>query len=286
MDYIIANLIITKPDTAERDKVKTLPFFKFDAESWLTGKVQVLTVDEIGIFINLAARIWKAGGALRNDRFLPRLLGASREQFDAAMQDFLELDIITETDGFLRIKFLDNQLEERAAFISKCAKGGRKGRKSHAEQPTSDLKGNSNTPEETPEQPASNKKEERREQKEDKERESNNAPAPEPVDFDKVLGENLAHGFRCWLKVWQEMHGDGQPMPVYTQEAQLARLLALPEDIRHDAVKRAISGCWKQIQDIRHASPAAAEAAAKRTRQTGTLNTEPKYSNNERGAKR
>ena len=143
--------------------MKTLPFFKFDAESWLTGKIQVLPVDKIGIFINLAARIWKAGGSLKNDRFLPRLLGASSDQFDAAMQDFLELEIITETDGFLRIKFLDNQLAERAAFISKCAEGGRKGKKTTPEQPASDPQGTSNTPAATPEAPASNKKEERRE---------------------------------------------------------------------------------------------------------------------------
>lgn len=266
--------------------MKKLPFFKFDAESWLTGKIQILPVDEIGIFINLAARIWKAGGSLKNDRFLPRLLGASREQFDAAMQDFLELDIITETDGFLRIKFLDNQLAERAAFISKCAEGGRKGKKTNPEQPASTLQGTLTTPEETPEQPASNKREERREKKEDKESENNNAPAPEPVDFDKALGKGLAQDFRRWLDVWQHTHGDGRPMPVYTQEAQLARLLGLPENIRHDAVARAISGCWKQIQDIRHHSPAAAEAAAKRTRQTGTLTEEPQYSNNERGAQR
>ena len=266
--------------------MKNLPFFKFDAESWLTGKVQVLTVDEIGIFINLAARIWKAGGSLKNDRFLPRLLGASRDQFDAAMQDFLELEIIAETDGFLRIKFLDDQLAERRAFINKCAEGGRKGKKVATEQPTSNPQGTLTNPEAPTEQPASNKKEERREKREDKERESISAPTPERVDFDKVLGENLAHGFRCWLNVWQDMHGDGRPMPIYTQEAQLARLLALPEDIRHETLKRAIGGCWKQIQDIRHSSPAAAEAAAKRTRQTGTLTEEPKYSNNERGAKR
>lgn len=263
--------------------MKTLPFFKFDAESWLTGKIQVLPVDEIGIFINLAARIWKAGGSLKNDRFLPRLLGASSDQFNAAMQDFLELEIITETDGFLRIKFLDNQLAERAAFISKCAEGGRKSKKTTPEQPASNLQGTSADPGATPEQPASNKKEERRDKKEDKER-VNNAPAP--VDFDKALGKELAAEFRRWLKVWQDTHGDGRPMPVYTQEAQLARLLGLPENIRQKAVARAISGCWKQIQDIRHPSPAAAEAAAKQTRQTGTLTEEPIYSNNERGAKR
>jgi len=261
--------------------MKTLPFFKFDAESWLTGKVQSLPVDEIGIFINLAARIWKEGGALKNARFLPRLLGATREQFDAAMQDFLELEIIEEVDGFLRIKFLDDQLAERRAFISKCAEGGRKGKKATTEQPASNLQGTFNDPAVTPEQPASNKKEERRKKIEERE---NNAPAP--VDFDKVLGKGLAQGFRRWLGVWQEMHGNGQPMPVYTQEAQIARLLGLPEDIRHDAVSRAISGCWKQIQDIRHASPAAAAAAATRTRQTGTLTEAPEYTNNERGAKR
>lgn len=265
--------------------MKKLPFFKFDTESWLTGKIQILPVDEIGIFINLAARIWKAGGSLKNDRFLPRLLGASRDQFDAAMQDFLELEIITETDGVLRIKFLDDQLAERRAFINKCAEGGRKGKKATPEQPASDLEGTSNDPEATPEQPASNKREERREQKEEKESE-NNALAPAPVDFDKALGEGLADGFRRWLDVWQHTHGDGRPMPVYTQQAQLARLLHLPEDIRHDAVARAISGCWKQIQDIRHPSPAAAEAAAKRTRQTGTLTEAPIYSNNERGSQR
>lgn len=257
--------------------MKTLPFFKFDAESWLTGKIQVLPVDEIGIFINLAARIWKAGGSLKNDRFLPRLLGASREQFDLAMQDFLELEIISETDGFLRIKFLDEQLTERAAFISKCAEGGRKGKKRTPEAPSSDLQGTSSTPGDTPETPASNKREESREEIEDI-REENNSPA----DAETVLGKELAGDFRRWLYVWRDSHGNGREMPVYQQESQLRMLYSLPADIRKKAIESAIRGAWKAIHDIRQ--PRQGERLNSATaRQTGTLTEAPKFNSNERG---
>jgi uncharacterized protein YdaU (DUF1376 family) len=266
---------------AESGKVKNLPFFKFDAESWLSGRIQYIPVEEIGIYINLVARIWKAGGELRNDRFLPRILGASREQFDAAMQDFLELEIITETDGMLRIKFLDEQLNERAAFISKCAEGGRKGKKRTPETPASDPQGTSNPPTDTPEQPASNKKEERREQKEESREEINNAPAP-AADAEAVLGPELAGAFKRWLYVWRESHGNGRDMPVFQQEAQLRILCSLPEKIRKDAIERAIRGSWKAIHDIRQPRQAERSTAAT-TRQTGTLTEEPQYSNNERG---
>jgi hypothetical protein len=258
--------------------MKTLPFFKFDAESWLTGKIQVLPVDHIGVFINLAARIWKAGGALKNDRFLPRLLGASREQFDAAMLDFKELDIIREADGMLRIKFIDEQLAERAAFIGKCAEGGRKGKRRTPEQPSSDLQGTLTNPGVTPEQPASNKKEEIREKKEERE---NNAPAQE-ADAETIIGKKLAADFRRWLSVWRDTHGAGRDMPVYQQEAQLRMLHSLPVEIRKEAIESAIRGSWKAIHDIRQPRQGERSNAAT-ARQTGTLTEEPKFNSNERG---
>ena len=104
--------------------MKDLPYFKFDAESWLTGKIQLLPVEEIGIFVNLMARIWKAGGTLKNDRFLPRMLGTDKEQFATAITDFLDLEIIEEVDGYISIKFITEQLADRAAFIERCSKGG------------------------------------------------------------------------------------------------------------------------------------------------------------------
>ena len=264
--------------------MKQLPFFKFDAESWLTGKIQVLPVDEIGIFINLAARIWKAGGSLKNDRFLPRLLGASREQFDAAMQDFWELDIITETEeGELRIKFMDAQLEERAAFIERCAAGGRKGKKATQEQPTSDLQGTLTNPGGTPEHPASNKKEERREEKAESRKESV-IPAPaQYADAAAIIGEELAGDFRRWLTVWRDTHGGGRDMPVFRQEAQLRMLNDLPADIRKEAIERAIRGGWRALHDIREPRQGERSTAA-RTRETGVLTEAPRYGRTERGA--
>jgi uncharacterized protein YdaU (DUF1376 family) len=264
--------------------MKTLPFFKFDAESWLTGKVQVLTVDEIGIFINLAARIWKAGGSLKNDRFLPRLLGASREQFDAAMLDFKELEIITETDGALQIKFLDEQLQARRAFIGKCAEGGRKGKKRTPETPASDLQGTSSNPGATPETPASNKKEDIRKKIEESREESYNAPAQE-ADAEAILGKELAADFRRWLSVWRDTHGAGRDMPIYQQEAQLRMLYSIPAGTRKEAIESAIRGAWKAIHDIRQPRQGERSNAAT-TRQTGTLTEEPQFNNNERGKRK
>lgn len=265
--------------------MKTLPFFKFDSESWLTGKIQVLPVDEIGIFINLAARIWKAGGSLKNDRFLPRLLGASREQFDDAMKDFLELDIVAESDGLLRIKFLDDQLEARRAFIGKCAEGGRKGKKRTPETPASNLQGTSSNPGDTPETPRSNKKEDIREKKEES-RENNNTPAPaQEADAEAVLGKELAGHFRRWLSVWRDTHGAGRDMPVFQQQAQLRMLYSLPAGTRKEAIESAIRGGWRAIHDIRQ--PRQGERSpATRARQTGTLTEAPHFSNNERGKRK
>lgn len=262
--------------------MKNLPYFKFDAESWLSGRIQYIPVEEIGIYINLVARIWKSGGELRNDRFLPRILGASREQFDAAMRDFLELDIITETDdGMLRIKFIDDQLAERQAFIERCSNGGRKSqevRKATPEQPSSDLQGNSTDLEHTPETPSTNKnKSEIREDKNKKESENNNAPAL------KALGPELAGDFRRFLDLWRDTHGGGREMPFYRQEAQIRLLLGLPEEIRAEAIESAIRGGWKAIHDIRLPRNGEGAAGPANGRKTGTLTEEPIYKSNERG---
>lgn len=255
--------------------MKNLPFFKFDAESWLTGKIQVLPVAEIGIFVNLMARIWKAGGELKNDRFLPRLLGTTPEDFDAAMQDFLELEIITETEGVLRIKFLDDQLAARSAFIRKCSAGGRKSHEVTKKQPPSTPEGTSTNPEVTPAQPPSNT--ERRKKKEENRKE--NESVLSPANLERCLGLDNAADFKRWLDLWRDTHGDGRDMPEYQQEQNLRLLCSLPELIRASVLDKAIRGAWKALHDIRDRQP------VNRMQQTGTLNTEPQYTRNERGAK-
>lgn len=113
--------------------MQNLPFFKFDAESWLTGKIQALRIEQVGIYINLVARIWRAGGEIKRDRFLHRLIGCNEEQLEAAISDFKELGIMIDEGGVLRVKFLDEQLEARQEFLARCSAGGSK---RAARQPT------------------------------------------------------------------------------------------------------------------------------------------------------
>lgn len=106
-----------------------LPFFKFDAAAWLTGKVQLLTPLEKGIFIDLLARIWHENGKLKNTEFLHRQIRCEKVELYEAIKTFVELSIMEENDGVLSVKFLSEQLSERDAYRETrraCgAKGGR-----------------------------------------------------------------------------------------------------------------------------------------------------------------
>lgn len=73
-------------------------------------------------------------------------------------------------------------------------------------------------------------------------------------DASALLGDLLPDWER-WLEVWSDMHGNGRPMNEIIQQAQLEKLLRLPADVRRDALKAAIAGGWKNIQDIRESGP-------------------------------
>lgn len=119
---------------------KQLPFFKFDTDSWLTGKIQLLTATEKGIFIDLIARIWHENGQLKNDEILHRLLRVEKATLSDALQAFFDLGIMKEKDGILCVKFIDDQIKTHNEFIEKQrefgAKGGRpkKGTKANKER--------------------------------------------------------------------------------------------------------------------------------------------------------
>ena len=106
-----------------------LPFFKFDAAAWLTGKVQLLTPSEKGIFIDLLARIWHENGTLRHTEFLHRQIRCEKIELSNALKTFAELSIMEENDGVLSVKFIGEQLSENNAYREvrrACgAKGGR-----------------------------------------------------------------------------------------------------------------------------------------------------------------
>ena len=67
---------------------------------------------------------------------------------------------------------------------------------------------------------------------------------------EKLLGD-LLPDWKRWIEVWSDMHGNGRPMNEIIQQAQLEKLLRLPAEVRPEALKAAIAGGWKNIQDIR-----------------------------------
>ena len=73
-------------------------------------------------------------------------------------------------------------------------------------------------------------------------------------DASSLLG-NLFPDWQRWLSVWSDMHGNGRPMNEIIQQAQLEKLMRLPAEVRRDALKAAIAGGWKNIQDIRESGP-------------------------------
>ena len=73
-------------------------------------------------------------------------------------------------------------------------------------------------------------------------------------DASALLGD-LFPEWQRWLEVWSDMHGNGRPMNEIIQQAQLDKLLRLPAEVRRDALKAAIAGGWKNIQDIRESGP-------------------------------
>jgi len=104
---------------ATAEKTKKLPFFKFDVNAWMIGKVQFLTLEERGIFIELCVRIWMEKGSVKNDEFLHRFLKIEMPLLAKALQTFLTLGILTENDGFLSVKFINEQLCESIQYSDK-----------------------------------------------------------------------------------------------------------------------------------------------------------------------
>ena len=104
-----------------------LSFFKFSPEQWLTGKIQLLSAVEKGIFIDLAARIWKEGGSLENSPVLHRVLRVEKGTLCEAFQAFIELDILQVEGGFLRMKFISEQISAVEEYSRRQAEYGKTG---------------------------------------------------------------------------------------------------------------------------------------------------------------
>lgn len=115
---------------------KNFPYFKFIATEWMTGDIVFEDFSTQGLFINICALYWQRNGQL------------SIDDINKRFKNPIELTNLTDrfysvNDGFISIKFLDEQLIE-ANHISKVnsqngALGGRP-KKPTAKRPLSDGK--------------------------------------------------------------------------------------------------------------------------------------------------
>ena len=269
--------------------MSSMSFFKFSPESWLTGKIQLLSTEEKGIFIELAARIWQAGGSIEYTPLLHRVLRVEKGSLCNALASFVELDIVQISDGIVRMKFITEQIsavKEYSAKQSECGKLGGRPRKEKGCEKGSlyDPSENKGCEKGSLENKKGTKAYKDKDKDKDKDKERNiiqREKSPALVDATKIIGEDLAEAFRRWLTVWSAHHGGGKDMPPYQQEANLKVLYDLPEGIRKEAIERAIRGAWRAIHDIREPMPGARGSIRN---SASVLSKEQVYSKSERGS--
>lgn len=87
---------------------KELPYFKFEPQEWNSGMIQLCSLEAKGIFIEICCLYWSRTGNLPYAFALQKLCNG-----DTGLLHELETNgIITNNEGNIYIKFLDEQLDE------------------------------------------------------------------------------------------------------------------------------------------------------------------------------
>lgn len=114
---------------------KGFPYFKFIATEWLTGDIVYESFELQGLFINICALYWQRDGNLSIEDI--------EKRYKTKLHEQLINRFINVKDGFISIKFLDEQLID-ANHVSKVnSENGKKGaeakkKKAKAKRPLSE----------------------------------------------------------------------------------------------------------------------------------------------------
>ena len=107
-----------------------LPYFKFFVDSWGNGKINALSHEEKGIFIDLVCLIWRNEGVMNIAiAHLARLLRCDEATLERAMTNLTDLDILQRNDNGFSVKFLVEQRKELAQTHKAKVLAGKKGAK-------------------------------------------------------------------------------------------------------------------------------------------------------------
>lgn len=109
--------------------VMALPYFKFMVQDWLSGNIQACDLQTQGVFINLLAMSWRDGGSYKQPaKILAHRCHIDEAKLEEALNLMKELGVIyVDDNGYLRIKFLDEQLGELSQEHERKVLNGIKG---------------------------------------------------------------------------------------------------------------------------------------------------------------
>ena len=101
--------------------MKELPYFKFYPNQWITGSIMFMDLDVQGAFMKICCYYWS------------KECNVSREQIKSLVpkqwSKLLDSQLLKAEGDHIRIKWLDEQFEERKAAHIKRVNAGRKGGK-------------------------------------------------------------------------------------------------------------------------------------------------------------
>ncbi|MCP3968517.1 MAG: hypothetical protein GY750_05120 [Lentisphaerae bacterium] len=204
-----------------------LPFFKFDCDDWLTGKIQLCDMETQGIFTNLCAMMWRENGKIKKDRFLHKKIRVPLATLEGALVTLKELEIIYENDEYLSAKFIDDQIKDGFEYVEQCRTWGRLGAEKRKGTPA-----------------YKKRREEIRKEKNTKKRSFDFQVTP-TLEKSKLSDETQLK-FIDWLEVYHAIHGKMHPT---AQNLQIKALLAIPDSRREKALDESIRSQWKNIHD-------------------------------------
>jgi hypothetical protein len=102
--------------------MKELPYFKFYVNEWLSGDIELLSFEAQGVFIRLCSYYWSKECVMKLERSKKRFKG-----FEDAFDELIDEGIIKIEDDYIKISFLDSQLNEREYLSKTNSANGKKG---------------------------------------------------------------------------------------------------------------------------------------------------------------
>jgi hypothetical protein len=97
--------------------MKELPYFKFYCTEWMTGKIVFESLEMQGLFINICALYWKNAGLLS-------IYEIEQRYKKKTLIEKLSGRFFSVNDGFISIRFLDEQLIDRQELSKRNSKNG------------------------------------------------------------------------------------------------------------------------------------------------------------------